>query len=292
MIDEETKQLLILIHLQTESLDHRRMIEAKLRKENKMMMLSSGKMVDVTKLKAEDICIEDISNSISAMSRYAAHTGITTHYSITGGDVRKRFLPKTYSVGAHTMVMWEILTAMNAPPLAKLWALIHDFSEAYVIDVPRDFKNNPGMDWFRAIEESVQAEIVKGLFGGILENRIILSKTKYPAIQLANALDKEICLGLEMPYLMNNRRVFSENMSDVSDDELSGVIWSLMYRVAIDFTCLDLDLKKPGGWLVSQVRDHMLNDAPHKTRQKIVRIFEETKEGHDACEDWEKFQGL
>ncbi|WP_019998874.1 hypothetical protein [Aureimonas ureilytica] len=68
--------------------------------------------------RADDVCIEDIAHSLSMQCRYAGHC--------------KRF----YSVAEHCVLMAHRVTAPN-----KLWALLHDASEAYLVDVPRPIKS-------------------------------------------------------------------------------------------------------------------------------------------------------
>lgn len=65
----------------------------------------------------EDVCIADIAHSLSMQARYAGHG--------------KRF----YSVAEHCV---HVAAACGAE--ASLWGLLHDASEAYLVDVPRPLK--------------------------------------------------------------------------------------------------------------------------------------------------------
>lgn len=70
----------------------------------------------------EDVCIEDIAHSLSMQARYAGHG--------------KRF----YSVAEHCV---HVSVACGAE--TALWGLLHDASEAYLVDVPRPLKRHlPG----------------------------------------------------------------------------------------------------------------------------------------------------
>jgi uncharacterized protein len=82
----------------------------------------------------EEIRLEDIAAAISKLCRYGGHC--------------RRF----YSVAEHS-----VLVASQAPDHLKLAALMHDASEAYVIDVPRPLKAFlPG---YKEIEERVEQAI-------------------------------------------------------------------------------------------------------------------------------------
>ncbi len=70
----------------------------------------------------EDVCIEDIAHSLSMQARYAGHG--------------KRF----YSVAEHC-----VHVSAHCSPENALWGLLHDASEAYLVDVPRPLKRHlPG----------------------------------------------------------------------------------------------------------------------------------------------------
>jgi len=75
----------------------------------------SGKKFYALDPQPEDITIEDIAHALSRMCRYAGHCD------------------KFYSVAEHSVLVAE--AADN-----KLWALLHDASEAYLVDIPRPFK--------------------------------------------------------------------------------------------------------------------------------------------------------
>lgn len=81
------------------------------------MQTATGRQFWPLDPRPSEICIEDIAHSLSMMCRY-------------GGRCH-RF----YSVAEHSVLMSRAVSRENA-----LWALLHDASEAYVVDVPRPLK--------------------------------------------------------------------------------------------------------------------------------------------------------
>ena len=91
----------------------------------------------------DEVFIEDIAHSLSMQCRYAGHC--------------LRF----YSVAEHSVLIARHLAASHAPEVA-LWGLLHDASEAYLIDVPRPVK--PYLTGYKMAEAAVM-EVVCRRFG-------------------------------------------------------------------------------------------------------------------------------
>jgi hypothetical protein len=84
----------------------------------------------------DDICIEDIAHSLSQQCRFGGHCKLP------------------YFVGHHS-----ILVSQYCKPEDALWGLLHDASEAYVVDVPRPLKNH--LANYEEIEQRVQEVIAQ-----------------------------------------------------------------------------------------------------------------------------------
>jgi hypothetical protein len=82
----------------------------------------------------EDVCIEDIAHALSMLCRFGGHC--------------LRF----YSVAEHS-----VLLSRHVAPEHKLWALLHDASEAYLVDVPRPLK--PFLTGYREAEDKIMRAV-------------------------------------------------------------------------------------------------------------------------------------
>lgn len=78
---------------------------------------ATGKMFWPMDPRPEEVCIKDIAHALSMQCRFGGHC------------------LKFYSVAEHCVHMARAVSQQNA-----LWALLHDASEAYIVDVPRPIK--------------------------------------------------------------------------------------------------------------------------------------------------------
>lgn len=85
--------------------------------------------------RAGDVNIRDIAHALSMQCRYAGHC--------------LRF----YSVAEHCVLLAEAI------PEEKLWALLHDASEAYLVDVPRPVK--PSLKGYKGLEDDIMSVIAE-----------------------------------------------------------------------------------------------------------------------------------
>lgn len=103
------------------------------------MQTATGRMFWPLDPRAGEVFIEDIAASLSKQCRFAGHC--------------KAF----YSVAEHS-----VLVSRLVPPEAALHGLLHDASEAYVVDVPRPLK--PYLSEYKGIEDRVW-EAIADRFG-------------------------------------------------------------------------------------------------------------------------------
>ena len=93
---------------------------------------AGGKQFYFTDPRPDDIDAKTIAHALSNLCRF-------------GGQC-SRF----YSVGEHRVNVSRLL-----PPTMALYGLLHDASEAYLVDIPNPIKQNPNMRWYRVIEDLV-----------------------------------------------------------------------------------------------------------------------------------------
>lgn len=97
---------------------------------------NSGIMMNVFEPTLEMFCIEDIAHALAHVPRFAGH------------------LNEPYSVGQHS-----IEVARRVPKEHKLAALLHDASEAYLLDMPTPIKNR--LPEYKRIEHELMLKIAE-----------------------------------------------------------------------------------------------------------------------------------
>lgn len=106
------------------------------------ILTSTGKWFDVLKPDPSQIDLQDIASALSKLCRF-------------GGHCRK-----FYSVAEHSILTSEMmLQCKSSDPLLIRWALLHDASEAYVVDIPRPAKRH--LSEYIKIEDSIQRAIAE-----------------------------------------------------------------------------------------------------------------------------------
>ena len=134
----------------------------------------TGRFVNVFAFDVDDIVIEDIAHALSMQCRFGGH------------------LPYFYSVAQHSIMCSLLVDRKYA-----LEALLHDASEAYLVDVPRPIKS--GLLNYAQIETQVQSQIFTK-FG--------IQRTLTKDIKQAD----EACLLMEWNGIMTSEQQYLSSM--------------------------------------------------------------------------------
>jgi uncharacterized protein len=117
----------------------------------------SGRRVNPFAPSPDDIDIGDIAIALSNQCRFGGHT--------------RRY----YSVAQHACIVSDEVLASSGDRFAALWALLHDASEAYLIDLPHPIKHRSELGrLYRAAEEGLET---------VLRERFGLTGTAPPLIK-------------------------------------------------------------------------------------------------------------
>lgn len=131
--------------------------------------------------RAEEVDIRDIAHALSMQCRFTGHT--------------RRF----YSVAEHS-----VRVSRRVPAPDQLWALLHDASEAYLIDLARPVKHQPEMAVYRNAEKRIMRVVCE---------RFALSEAQPPSVTEAD----HRMLVTEAHALMNYGRELTEAWSDLGE---------------------------------------------------------------------------
>jgi len=132
---------------------------------------STGKYINFNFIKMEDICIEDIAHSLSMQCRFGGH------------------LPEFYSVAQHSVHCSQLVDEEYA-----LEALLHDASEAYMLDIPKPLKTF--LPDYEAMEEKMM---------GIISKKYGVPHPLSKSVKSADAL----MLKLEFKSIMLQKNLFN-----------------------------------------------------------------------------------
>lgn len=91
--------------------------------------------------RVEDIRIEDIAHALSHQCRFSGHT--RSHYSVAEHSVRVSLLLEDWNFNVQT----------------QLWGLLHDASEAYLVDLPAPLKVQPEFRAYRDAENRLMRAV-------------------------------------------------------------------------------------------------------------------------------------
>lgn len=160
----------------------------------------SRHIVNPLDLQPEDVDIDDIAHHLATLNRFV---GALRH---------------PVSVAQHSICVSRLLRGWMGPQFA-LYGLLHDASEAYLGDVSKWLKGQPGMAFYREAEEKAEAVIYRkyGLEPEWAEAQMKPGGTMERADRLMVRVEGE--LGFDVPELipMNDRypAVTEEEWADV-----------------------------------------------------------------------------
>lgn len=114
---------------------------------NDWICTASGRIFRPRDPDPSEIAIEDIAAALSKQCRFAGHS--------------RTF----YSVAQHCLHVAQVLEPTSIH-LAR-WGLLHDATEAYLVDIPGPIKHAPELHGYREIEAALEAAIASA-FGLVL----------------------------------------------------------------------------------------------------------------------------
>jgi 5'-deoxynucleotidase YfbR-like HD superfamily hydrolase len=100
------------------------------------MQTFTGRKVFPLNLQPEDVCLADIAHALSMQCRFSGH------------------VREFYSVAQHS-----VLVSVYCDPSVALLGLLHDASEAYLMDLPRPLKHSPFFAFYRERESAAMDAI-------------------------------------------------------------------------------------------------------------------------------------
>lgn len=100
---------------------------------------------------AADIDIRDIAHALSHQCRFSGH--VIVHYS----------------VAEHSVRVAELLERWGLPRWVQLWGLLHDASEAYLVDIPSPLKSTPIFAGYREAELRLMVAVCERFKLSIIE---------------------------------------------------------------------------------------------------------------------------
>ena len=110
-------------------------------------MTHSGKKIDLTSFKAEDVCLDDIAHGLAKICRYGSALPLDVHYS----------------VAKHSVYLCEYVQKLGGSEDLQRACLMHDAAESYLGDVVRGLKDL--LPDYKKLEEMVEEVIFSKYLG-------------------------------------------------------------------------------------------------------------------------------
>lgn len=109
--------------------------------------------------RVKDVQIVDIAHALSNQCRFSGH------------------VKQHYSVAEHSVRVCRLLRGLSSE--IQLWGLLHDASEAYLVDIPSPLKHTPTFKAYRAAEKHLQ---------GVICDRFGLPRKHPKQVKLADSI--------------------------------------------------------------------------------------------------------
>jgi hypothetical protein len=132
----------------------------------------TGKRLHAFNPRPEEIHLMDIAHALSKNNRFTGHS------------------MANYTVGQHSLHVYDVLRRMGESPETCLMGLLHDGSEAYLQDIAKPFKNF--LPDYQEVEEGLQNAIFQKYLG------FVPTQEQYSVVKLVD----EILLVNEIEQLM------------------------------------------------------------------------------------------
>lgn len=106
--------------------------------------MASGKVVDPLNLQTGDVLLHDIAHHLGNSCRFSGGTD------------------PFYSVAEHSVRVTRWVRQQSGSIEDQRWALVHDASEAYLVDLPKPLKADPAFGRaFRRVEASIERVVAE-----------------------------------------------------------------------------------------------------------------------------------
>lgn len=112
------------------------------RADDRWINVNSGTRFHPFDPRPEEILIADIAHALGRACRYAGHT--QAHYS----------------VAQHSVIVAEAVKILGGTLDEQRWALMHDATEAYLVDIPNPIKRHPSFAFYVELEDKLAASIM------------------------------------------------------------------------------------------------------------------------------------
>lgn len=145
--------------------------------------------------KKEDIKLEDIAHALANQCRFSGHT--RWHYS----------------VAQHSVLVSKLLEREGFDTETQMWGLLHDASEAYLVDLPSPLKQQKGFAYYSVAEKRLMRAVC---------DRFGLPRKEPEAVRWADAK----ILACEVATLMHYKKAHWAKLQEKADPSILISRWT------------------------------------------------------------------